>query len=148
MISLRDWMEKVRGDNGKLTPRLVVAAARADGPEGCPIYGRFRFDDDETAAELWRVNQARHIIAELKVIYRPATSKTGERSVRAYHAIPDDDNTDACRFEPAHEVATDPTLRAIVLAAMEREWKELKARYGHMSEFVTLVLGSLPEPAA
>lgn len=148
MTSLRDWVEQVRADYSKLTPKAVVAAAREAGPDGCPCYERFRFDDDETAAELWRVNVAREIIREVRVVYKPATDRATEKSVRAYHSIPDTSGEDGWRYERVEDIAQDPLLRALILRDMERDWKLLKARYGHLQEFFVLIQGDIGDTAA
>lgn len=147
MTDLRTWVEKVRADYGVLTPRIMVTAAREDGPEGCPIYDRLRFDDDESAAELWRIDQARSVLRRLRVVYRESTARTPERSVRAYHAIPQTGQK-AYHYERVEDVAVDPISRELLLREMEREWKQLKARYGHMREFVALVTADLAESQA
>lgn len=146
--SLADWAEKVRDDFGKLTPGNMVVAARRDGPETCPVWESFHFDDDETMAERARLEVARQMIKSLRVVYRPAKKGTPERAVRAYHAVPDDEGPEPYRYEPAEVVAADPVLRELVLRDMEREWKLLKSRYGHMVEFVALVQRDIGGEAA
>lgn len=138
MSTVQEWAERVRIEYGKLTPVSMVEAARTDGPEGCPVYDRFKFDDDAAAAEAWRLDEARNIIRHIKVSYRKS-ERSGERWVRAYHAVPDEEGPEPYRFERAEDVAVNPVLREIVLRDMEREWKQLKSRYGHMVEFVNLV---------
>jgi hypothetical protein len=147
VTTLQEWAEKVRIEYGKLTPATMVEAARADGPELCPVYERFKFDDDATAAEQWRMAEARHIIRHIRVTYRK-TPRSAVRSVRAYHAVPDEDGPEPYRFERAEDIAADPVLREIVLRDMEREWKQLRSRYGHMVEFVQMIQGDLGEVAA
>lgn len=147
MTTVKEWAEKVRVEYGKLTPVTMVEAARSDGPVECPVYDRFRFDDDASAAEAWRLDEARNIIRHIKVTYRKS-ERSAERTVRAYHAVPDTDGPEPYRFERVEDVAADPMMRQIVLRDMEREWKTLKSRYGHMVEFVDLVQRDLGEEDA
>jgi hypothetical protein len=42
-------------------------------------------------------------------------------------------------YRPTDEVIADPLLRAIVLANMEREWKDLHRRYSDFKEFLDMV---------
>lgn len=147
MTSVQEWAEKVRIEYGKLTPVVMVEAARADGPDQCPVYDRFKFDDDATAAEQWRIETARHIIKSIRVTFRKAP-RGKDRWIRAYHAVPDAAGPEPFRFERAKDVAVDPVLREIVLRDMEREWRALRARYGHMAEFVELVLSEVEADAA
>jgi len=86
--------------------------------------------------------QAGELIRSVKIAYREADETTDQDSVRAWHAV-----RGTREFVPADKVAADPTLSAIVLAEMQREWKTLHRRYGHMAEFVDLVRNSVEAAA-
>lgn len=135
-MSLRDQLQAIYDEHGKLTPTIVVDRAR-DGDH--PLHERFEWDNS-IAGERWRRHQAHELIQSVKVVYRPATDKQPERSVRAFHAIRGEEGHN---YEPAEKVATDPLLQQILLRDMEREWKQLKARYGQFREFLELVRGDL-----
>jgi hypothetical protein len=147
VTTVQEWAEKVRIEYGKLTPVTMVAAAREHGPGQCPVYERFKFDDDAAAAELWRLDEARNIIGRIRVTFKKSARGT-DRHVRAYHAVPDSEGPEPYRFERAEDIAADPVLREIVLRDMEREWKTLKSRYGHMAEFVKMISDDLGGEAA
>lgn len=139
-MSLRDELEEVRRQHGRLTPEVVVDVAR---PKTHPLHDRFEWNNT-VAGEAWRRQQAHDLIRSVRVTYRQPTEHSSGDSVRAYHAIPSDDGW---HYEPAEDVAADPILSAIVLAEMEREWKALHRRYGHFAEFAALVVASIQAAA-
>lgn len=140
-MSLRDQLQGIYDSRSLLTPPLVVDEAR--DPES-PLHGYFEWDDGR-GGEAYRTIQARHLIQSVTIVYREESARSGERRVRAFHAVTDP-ATGASRFEPAEKVAEDPLLRQMVLTNMEREWRAFKSRYGHMAEFVALVAAE-NEPA-
>lgn len=131
-MDLRGQLQAVYDQHAKLTPDLVVDVAR--DPEH-PLHGRFEWDDS-VAGDAWRRHQARELIRSVKVVYRKAEADKPERSVRAFHAVRREDGH---TFEPVEKVAEDPFTRKLVLADMEREWKQLHQRYGEFEEFLSMV---------
>lgn len=140
MSGLRDELLAVRTQHGKLTPQLVVDAARDPGH---PLHSRFEWDD-AVAGEAWRRQQAHELIRKAKVVYREATESVPEKSVRAFVAIRAEEGH---VFDPVEEVAQDPFRQRLVLADMEREWKALYARYKEFGEFLELVRRDVGEAA-
>lgn len=139
MSDLREQLQEIRAKHGKLTPSLVVDAARN---KASPLHGRFDWDN-RAAAESWRREQARHLIKSVRIVY----AVDGEdHSVRAFHAVRQD-HLDEPVYEPSEAVATDPLLRQIVLRQMERDWESMYARYGRFREFVELVHASMEKVA-
>jgi hypothetical protein len=143
MSSLRDELQSIYEDTGRLTPTLVVAYAR---DEDHPLHDRFTWDDT-VAGEKWRKEEARMMIRRVKIVMRPATQRKPEVLGRVWHAFPPEptDEGPAGEYDyfPTDEIAADPIRTAILLAAMEREWKQLKARYGHFAEFAAMIQGDL-----
>lgn len=131
-MSLRDQLQEIYDQHGKLTPRLVVETAR--DPDH-PLHNRFEWDD-ATAAEAWRHDQAHRLIQKARVIYKPADEGGADKRVRAFHAITRDEEH---IFEPAEKVAADPMLARLVLRDMEREWLALKRRWEDFEEFWAMV---------
>lgn len=140
MSGLRDELLAVRSQHGKLTPQLVVDAAR--NPEH-PLHSRFEWDD-AVAGEAWRRQQAHELIRKAKVVYREAGETEPEKSVRAFVAIRAEEGH---VFDPVEEVAQDPFRQRLVLADMEREWKALFARYKEFEEFLSLVRQDVSDAA-
>ena len=72
----------------------------------------------------------------MKIVYREGDGEQPERSVRAFHAV---QGPAGYVYEPADLVASDPLTRQMVLRDMERQWKELFARYEQFEEFLEMV---------
>lgn len=145
MSSLREELQSIYDQNGHLTASLVVDQAR---PKDHPLHDRFEWDDS-VAGERWRREQARLLIRSVKVTYKEAGIRKPEVLGRAFHAIPPESEDDQLEdgesreydFYSAEDVAASPVMTAVLLAAMEREWKALKARYAHFAEFAAMIEG-------
>ena len=140
-MSLRDQLQAVHDDSGRLTPQIVVDAAR---PVEHPLHERFEWND-KLAGEAYRLDQARRLIRSVRVTYREADEKEAARTVRAYHSVRDEDGTS---YRPLEEVQESPLLTKLLLQDMEREWKQLMRRYGMFEDFLQMVRGDLEEKAA
>ena len=140
-MSLRDQLQAVHDDSGRLTPQIVVDAAR---PVEHPLHERFEWND-KLAGEAYRLDQARRLIRSVRVTYREADEKEAARTVRAYHSVRDEDGTS---YRPLEEVQESPLLTKLLLQDMEREWKQLMRRYGMFEEFLQLIRSDLESKAA
>lgn len=140
-MNLRDALDEVRKDYGRLTGENCVAAW---SDPSHPCHTRLEWDDT-VAGHAYRVLQANEIIRRVTVKYGPTRRNGQPRLVRAFVSLPDSEGR---AYLPAEEVALDPQLRAIALRDMEREWKQLKARYAHFAEFAAMVLRDLGEEEA
>lgn len=137
-MTLRDELQDIYVEHGKLTPRLVVEAARAADH---PLHERFDWDD-ETAAEAHRLNQARRLIRKVRVAFVDA--QADRQSVRQYLHVERIDPPEHV-YQQIGDVAADPFTTQLVLREAEREWRRLKQRYGHLVEFVDLIRRDLGE---
>jgi hypothetical protein len=140
-VSLRDQLQAIYDEAGRLTPVAVVDAAR---PADHPLHERFEWDD-KVAGEAHRLDQARRLIRSVRVVYREADEKEAARTVRAYHSVRDEQGS---AYKPLKEVQESPLLTKLVLQDMEREWRQLKRRYGHFEEFLKLIRAELEQEAA
>lgn len=140
-MSLRDELDRIRSEYGRLTPNNVVRAAT---PKTAPLHDRFDWDD-KVAGPKWRRHQAQDLIVSVRMVYREPTAEQEGADVRAFHAVRDDDGY---HYEPAETIAADPILSELVLRDMRRQWQDLHRRYGHFVEFVELVRGTLEDGAA
>jgi hypothetical protein len=131
-MSLRDQLQKVYDEHGMLTPKLVVDLARDPDHE---LHSRFEWDDS-VAAEKYRQEQARDLIRKVRVVYREGDEKNPPQTIRAYHSVPDGDGY---AYRSTDEVVHDPLLTKMLLAQMERDWKDLHRRWAHMGEFIEMV---------
>ena len=140
-MSLRDQLQAIYDQNERLTPQLVVDTAR---DEAHPLHERFEWND-KVAGEAYRLDQARRLIRSVRVVYKEADDKEGARSIRAYHAIRDEQGTS---YRPVEEVVENQIATKILLQDMQREWLQLKRRYGMFEEFLQLVRADLEDKAA
>ena len=136
MSDLRSQLQAIYDANRRLTPALVVDAAR---DEGHPLHDRFEWND-KAAAEAHRLDQARRLIRSVRVIYKEADEKEGARTVRAFHAIRDEHGT---AYQPVEQIVENPFLTELLKRDMEREWKQLLRRFGRFKEFVEMIRGDL-----
>lgn len=137
-MSLRDQLQTIYDQHGKLTPEIVLDEAR--DPEH-PLHNRFEWRDD-VAAEKWRREQARELIVSLKVRY--AAPDGTPRDVRSWHAIAREHGH---TFEPVEKIGEDPLSSKILLATAEREWRAMRSRYEHLDEFLQMVRRDLGDAA-
>ncbi len=141
MASLREELLAIREEAGRLTPAIVVDAAR---PENHPLHGKFEWDDS-IAAELHRRAQAAELIRSVRVHYLPIDESRPVGSIRAFHAVTRPNLGHV--YDPVEEIANDPLSRAILLRDMERDWRALRDRWASFSEFWEVVAGDLAETA-
>jgi hypothetical protein len=141
VASLRDHLQSIYDNSGMLTPAIVLETARDPAH---PLHSRFTWDDN-AAAESWRKHQAQELIRSVRIVYREATETEPARSVRAFHAVRRENGH---VYEPAEKVAEDPFTKKLLLADMEREWKQLHRRYQEFAEFAEMVKRDIEEKAA
>lgn len=139
-MNLRDQLQQIYDHNATLTPDLVVR--EASKPEH-PLHSRFDWRDDE-AAHKWRLHQAGELIRSVKISFKPSDSEE-ERTVRVFHAIRT--NT-GHSYEPIEKVVANPVAQEILLRDMEREWRQMFARYKNLEAFAAMVQKDLQLVAA
>jgi len=132
-VSLRDELQAIRRKRGKLTPEIVVNEARK---ESHPLHHRFEWND-AIAGAAYRREQAHDLIQSVRISY---SHRGHNRDIRAFQAVRLEDGY---VYEPSEDIASNPLLREIVLRDMEREWKQMKQRYGQFAEFVEMVLADI-----
>lgn len=128
----RDYLQAIYDQHGRLTPELVVETAR---PDDHPLHAAVFDRPKGEAAEAWYRHRAHELIRSVSIVYR--TEENGkELRGRAFHCL----RTEVGHvYEPAEVIASDPLKRQMVLRDMEREWRQLRARYGHFREFAEMV---------
>ena len=135
-MNLREELDRIRSQHGRLTPAVVVDEARS--PDH-PLHSRFEWDD-AVAGEKYRLVQAQQLIRTVKVTM-PATVDRGPVSLRAYYSVPSE--LGGNEYLPGEEVAADPIISALVLRNMRREFEQLQTQYGHLSEFLDMLSAAL-----
>lgn len=140
MSDLREQLLTIRKGAGKLTPQIVVDAAR---PPESPLHGKFEWDDS-IAGEAFRRTQAAELIRSVRVRYLPPNDGPPS-SIRAFHATSRPDIGHA--YDPVEEILDDPIQRQLLLRDMERDWKAMKRRYESLREFWEAVANDLAASA-
>ena len=141
MSDLRSQLQQIYDQHERLTPQIVVDEAR---DEAHPLHDRFEWDN-QIAGEKYRLDQARRLIRSVRVVYREASESEAARTVRAYHAIRDEQGN---AYQPVEEIVENQIATKILLQDMHREWLQLKRRYGMFEEFLQLVRADLEDKAA
>lgn len=135
-MTIRDHLQAIYDQHGRLTPELVVQAAR---PKDHPLHAHVFDRAQKDAAEAWYRSRAHELIQSVTIVYREDPDGTKHR-IRAFHATRTEQGH---AYEPVERVASEPFLREMVLRDMEREWKQLQARYGNFTEFLEMVTQSI-----
>lgn len=130
---LTERLQTIYNDHGRLDPPLVVDLARDPNGPYLDLHHRFEWDD-RIAGEAHRREQAHKLITSARLVYRP--DEKPQESVRAFHAVPSEQGY---AYHPAMKIAQDPFSTRLLMASMEREWRQLKKRYDQFAEFWELV---------
>lgn len=109
----------------RATPKQIVDAARS---KRSPIHDLFDWDDT-TAAEKYRIWQARHHTSTLSVVI---VRSGKQKKMRAYHSVyvdRDDDSKGTRSYCSSGSIMNDAELREQVIAQALRELENWQARY-------------------
>ena len=135
MADLRASLTRIYESHGELTPQHVVDDAR---PETSELHHRFEWDY-ALAGEAYRRTQAAELIRSVRIQYA-IDPKTSERKyVRAFSSLAQAGDTERAGYVPTEDLIQDELSTKILLKEFEREIADLKRRYGHLSEFVTIL---------
>lgn len=134
-MTVREALQQIYDDHGRLTPKLVLDEARDPGH---PLHSKVFDVDVPEAAERYYLESAHRLIQSVKIKYTQPTGQLIE--IRAFQAVR---SANTVVYEPSEKVATDPILRELTLRQMKADWEELKSRYASFEEFSLLVQGDL-----
>lgn len=123
---VRDALQGLYDAHRSLTPTIVLDAAR--DPESV-LHSRFNWDD-QSAAEAWRIDQARTLIQSVKIVIRE--TPTEMVSVRAFVSIPTDEGM---TYMPTADAMQHDWTREAVLRQMRADINALERKYRHLEEF-------------
>jgi hypothetical protein len=128
---LRAEFERIYDKNhGLLTPAVVVDEWRNPSH---PFHGRLEWDN-RVAGEAWRREQAHKLITSVRVAYRPDDKP--KDTIRAFQALRLEEGV---VYHPSEKIAQDPFLTKLLMADMERDWRQLKQRYDSFAEFWQMI---------
>lgn len=114
----------IKRHDGLLKPEVVVEAAR---PASSPLHGSFEWDDGE-AAEMWRIEQARHLIRVYVTVVEGSSTES-----RAFVAL-SSDRASGGGYRAIVSVLHDEDLRNVLLADALRDMKTFRERYAALNE--------------
>jgi hypothetical protein len=120
-------LERIREENGGLTASVTVEAAKR---EDSPLHRYFEWRDN-IAAEQYRLNQARHVIASVTVAWIDEDTGKKTTPVRMFHAL---DNADNSRYLPVTIVLADKAMRTKLLEQALSEAESFKKKYSDLLE--------------
>lgn len=120
-----DRIESIRAERGRVHAADLVDDAR---PDDAPLHPCFEWDDS-TAAEKFRVSQARQVLENLICVPIEAPES---QPLRAFIAIgaPNEPHD----YTPLSTVMSDEELRRKALRAALEELNRIKARYAELRE--------------
>lgn len=145
-MNLRDHLQAIHDQHGKLTPALVVTEAR--DPDH-PLHHRFEWDD-KVAGEKYRRVQAAALIRSVRVTYaqgddgRPKTVREFVNVARQSPltdgaAVEDGDDAPENVYMPTAVAMQNEFTRQLILRQCEIELRTIKAKYAHLREFANIV---------
>lgn len=131
MSDLRSHLQSIYDKYGMLTADLVVSEARdKDHPLHHRVFDRSR----KEAADAWYLHRADELIRSVRITYRDADGKRTD--MRAFSPIrPEQPGV----YDPLDKIVEDPRLMTLLLARMEREWKDMKRRYDAYEQFWAMI---------
>ena len=145
-MSVSRHLQNIYDDNGIISPRLVVDVAR---DEAHPLHNHFEWDDS-VAGDLYRCGQAAAMIR--RVTIRRTTPDGADVVTRAWVSRTEiegtgGDDSPIGQYLPVEVVISSADLRPKYEQAMEREWKQLYAKYKDYRTFIELVSADIQSVA-
>jgi hypothetical protein len=121
-------LERIRSESGgRLTPPAVVEEARN---RRNPLHRYFEWND-KTAAEAYRLDQARELIRIIQI----EDTDSDKPPRRAFVSVNDDGKS----YRGLNEVLSSQSLQLAVLVAAERELRAFEARYNELLDICSLI---------
>lgn len=120
-------------DAGDLSAESVVERAT---PVNAPLHPYLEWNNTY-AGHQWRLHQARHLIASVKVT---VVVNTRHDRVRKFVHVPD------LGYQDREQVAEDPDAREVALGVMTREVRALIRKWHDYPEFWTLLHREVEQP--
>ena len=124
-------MEEIEARDGEVTKEAFLEASR---PEDSPTHGCFEWDDSQ-AAELYRLNQAYHVILDLEVTVTEAES--GSRS-SAFVNVIKKTSSESAKYKSLDVAMADEELRMNVIRNALAEFKAIEKKYNHLVELSSI----------
>lgn len=129
-------LDRLTKVNGGLTAENVVDSARK---RASPLHDFFEWSDS-VAAQRYRLEQARHLMRHVVVIYDETAIKTDVpiRAFIAFESQPESLRDDG-RYVAMHQILTDAELREHLVDEALSEHVRWERRYAHLKEVAEIV---------
>lgn len=134
MSTLREELNRLYEQHGKIEPQIVVEAAR--DADRFPAWHAHLEWDDAKAGHQHRLNQVRRTIRTIKIDPQEFGLDEFRSPVRAYHSLPDNEGF---AYRKTEDIVQDPFQAKLLLQQAEREWRAMFAKYKHLDEFIAAV---------
>lgn len=140
-------LARIHRKHKTIIPQKVVDESR---PKTAVLHEHFEWND-KTAAEEYRVHQARQIIGSVVVVPETKGGKPVQAfinvSVVAEGESPDDHENRGRAYLPARQVAEDPDLRSQHLASLKTRLRNMRREHAAFEELAAVwsAVDELPE---
>lgn len=124
-------MEEIEARDGEVTKEAFLEASR---PEDSPTHNCFEWDDSQ-AAELYRLNQAYHVILDLEVTV--TETESGSRS-SAFVNVIKKTSTESAKYKSLDVAMADEELRTNVIRNALAEFRAVEKKYNHLVELSSI----------
>ena len=120
-------LEEIRVRDGILTPEAVVKYSRK---KSAALHKYFLWDDDKEAARRFRLSQASHIIASVRV--EQQLDEERKITVRLYHG------TGEGGYQDIETVMNNDKWRDLLLARAAQDMTVFEAKYRNLEELAAV----------
>lgn len=128
-----DELQRLQQDNGgRLTPRVVVEAAR---PADSPLHPCIEWDDVR-AAELYREDQARHVVRSVRIVTGTGADAKLQRAFVNVIEIIDEEEQHG--YVPMARVLSDADLYRQVVEQAAKDLHSWEDRYAQFTELASI----------
>ena len=125
-------VEKIEAEHGAVTKELLLEESR---PEDAATHSLFEWDNDK-AAEQYRLEQARHTISALRVVY--VTPEKEEIAVKAFINV--SELTDKARYRNVEVALTEEDSREVYLKRIRNELEAFIRRNRNIEELGNILI--------
>lgn len=126
-------MERIAARDGCVTREALILDAE---PPDSATHADYEWDDKK-AGESYRLEQARTYIRMVKVRFEETPDII--REIRAYTPSARTHGDESWSYRPTVEILAREDTADIMMRSLERDWRALKAKYGHMDRFRELI---------
>jgi len=131
-VNLRKELRVIYDQHNRLTPALVVEAAR---PKDHPLHTLVFDRNKAEAADAWYLDRAHRLIQRVRITKAEAEEEAGTAGIRRYHAVRGNGPEDFV-YEPIEKIATDPFLFQALKRELERAVSQAQGKQDEFLDYV------------